>query len=41
VDVTLAYDKHTLITFSSIDDGEINGTLTEAGNTTAGITITY
>lgn len=41
IDVTLAYDKTTLMTYSSIDHGEINGTLTEAANTTADITITY
>lgn len=41
IDLTIAYEKHMPITFQSIDDGEIVGTLTEAGNDTADITMTY
>lgn len=43
VDVSLAYDKHLTVTFDSIDDGNINGTLTQANNVngTLPITITY
>lgn len=41
VDVTMAYDKHTLMTYSSIDDGDIVTTFTEAGNETATTTVTY
>lgn len=41
VDVTMAYDKHTQLTFDTIDHGEINGTLTEAGNTTVTTTFTF
>lgn len=43
IDVSLAYDKHLTVTFDSIDDGNINGTLTQANNVngTLPITITY
>jgi len=43
VDLSLAYDKHLTVTFQSIDDGEINGTLTEANNVdgTLPVTLTF
>lgn len=43
IDLSLAYDKHLTVTFSSIDDGVINGTLTEANNVdgTLPVTLTF
>lgn len=43
IDLSLAYDKHLTVTFDSIDDGEINGTLTEANNVdgTLPVTLTF
>lgn len=43
IDLSLAYDKHLTVTFSSIDDGGINGTLTEANNVdgTLPVTLTF
>jgi len=41
VDVSLAYDKHSTITFQSIDDGAVKGTLTEANNVDGTLPVTF
>ena len=41
VDVSLAYAKHTTLTYPSIDHGKMVGTLSEAENGTATVTLNY